>query len=191
MIENFKTEISKLINLTETEWLVFSKHLITKHYKKGDFFIQEGDICKYVGLIDKGFFNIFYQTKGVEHIRGFFFPNEFISNYPSFLLMNESKFNIKALEDSSVTLIHRDDLVELYKKIPKVEEFSRLVVESLYIEVSDKYESFFLKTAEDRYLEFINSKPKFSQKIPQYMIASYLGITPEALSRVKKRVSKQ
>ena len=105
--------------------------------------------------------------------------------------MNESKFNIQALEDSSATLILRDDLVELYKKIPKVEEFSRLVVESLYIEVSDKYESFFLKTAEERYLEFINSKPKFSEKIPQYMIASYLGITPEALSRVKKRVSKQ
>jgi CRP-like cAMP-binding protein len=191
MRENFKTEISKLIYLTETEWLVFSKRLITKHYKKGDFFIQEGDICKYVGFIDKGFFNIFYRTKGVEHIRGFFFPNELISNYPSFLLMNESKFNIKALEDSSVTLIHRDDLVELYKKIPKVEEFSRTVVESLYIEVSDKYESFFLKTAEERYLEFINSKPKFSEKIPQYMIASYLGITPEALSRVKKRVSKK
>jgi|TARA_B110000240_G_scaffold191402_1_gene233976 CRP-like cAMP-binding protein len=191
MIENFKTEISKLINLTETEWLVFSKHLITKHYKKGDFFIQEGDICKYVGFIDKGFFNIFYRTKGAEHIRGFFFPNELISNYPSFLLMNESKFNIQALEDSSATLLLRDDLVELYKKIPKVEKFSRFVVESLYIEVSDKYESFFLKTAEERYLEFINSKPKFSEKIPQYMIASYLGITPEALSRVKKRVSKQ
>ena len=74
MIENFKTEISKLINLTETEWLVFSKRLITKHYKKGDFFIQEGDICKYVGFIDKGFFNIFYRTKRAEHIRGFFPP---------------------------------------------------------------------------------------------------------------------
>ena len=188
MIENFKTEIFKLINLTEAEWLVFSKSLITKHYKKGDFFIQEKNICKYIGFIDKGFFNFFYRVKGVEHIRGFFYPKELISNYPSFLLMNESKFNIQALEDSSVTLMHRDALVELYTKIPKVEEFSRLVVENLYIEVSDKYESFFLKTAEERYLDFINNKPKFSEKIPQYMIASYLGITPEALSRIKKRI---
>jgi CRP-like cAMP-binding protein len=188
MVENFKTEIFKLIDLTEAEWLVFSKSLITKHYKKGDFFIQEKNICKYIGFIDKGFFNFFYRVRGVEHIRGFFYPKELISNYPSFLLMNESKFNIQALEDSSVTLMLREDLVELYTKIPKVEEFSRLVVENLYIEVSDKYESFFLKTAEERYLDFIINKPKFSEKIPQYMIASYLGITPEALSRIKKRI---
>ena len=188
MIENFKTEIFKLINLTEAEWLVFSKSLITKHYKKGDFFIQEGNICKYIGFIDKGFFNFFYRVKGVEHVRGFFYPKELISNYTSFLLMNESKFNIQALEDSSVTLMLREDLVELYTKIPKVEEFSRVVVENLYIEVSEKYESFFLKTAEERYLDFLMKKSKFSEKIPQYMIASYLGITPEALSRIKKRI---
>lgn len=77
----------------------------------------------------------------------------------------------------------------LYKQIPKIQELSRNVVENLYIEISEKYESFFLKTAEERYVELINSEPNIIKTVPQYMIASYLGITPEGLSRIKKRIS--
>ena len=186
---NFKTEISKLINLTETEWLVFAKLLTIKHYKKGGYFLQEGEFCNYVGFINKGFFNFFYLIKGVEHIRGFFFTNNFISNYPCFLLGNKSKFYIRALENSSITLIHKNDLFLLYKQLPKLQELSRSIVEKLYIEISEKYESFFIKTAEERYLELINSEPDILKIVPQYMIASYLGITPEGLSRIKKRKS--
>ena len=93
------------------------------------------------------------------------------------------------MEDSSVTLIHKNDLFLLYEKLPIIQKLSRNIVENLYIEVSEKYESFFLKTAEERYLELISSEPIFFQVIPQYMIASYLGITPEGLSRIKKRKS--
>ena len=73
--------------------------------------------------------------------------------------------------------------------LPKVQELSRGIVENLYLEVSDKYESFFLKTPEERYLNLISSKPKVIEKLPQYMIASYLGVTPEGLCRIKKRVT--
>ena len=181
----------EFIDLTESEWLVFSESFIVKHYKKGEYLLKADDLCDYVGFIDKGFFTFFYLIEGVQHIRGFFFPNEFISNYSCFLLENKSKFNIQALEDSSVTLIHRDALFLLYKKLPKVQELSRNIVENLYIEVSEKYESFFLKTAEERYLELISSRPTIIQRIPQYMIASYLGITPEGLSRIRKRLAKK
>ena len=189
MKENIKVALSEFIHLTEEEWLVFSKFLVIKKYKKGDYFLKENDYCNYVGFVDKGFFNFYYLIDGVQHIRGFFFPNEFISNYPCFLLENKSKFYIQALEDSSVTLIERDDLLMLYKTLPQVQILSRIIVESLYMEVSEKYESFFLKTAEERYLELMNTRPNFIQNIPQYMIASYLGITPEGLSRIKKRIS--
>ena len=93
------------------------------------------------------------------------------------------------MEDSSVTLIHRDDLLMLYKTLPKVQELSRTIVENLYMEVSEKYESFFLKSPEERYLELMNSRPNFIQRVPQYMIASYLGMTPEGFSRIRKRNS--
>ena len=188
---NIKIALFEFIDLTESEWLVFSESFIVKHYKKGEYLLKADDLCDYVGFVDKGFFTFFYLIEGVQHIRGFFFPNEFISNYSCFLLENKSKFNIQALEDSSVTLIHRDALFRLYEKLPKVQELSRNIVENLYIEVSEKYESFFLKTAEERYLELISSRPTIIQRIPQYMIASYLGITPEGLSRIRKRLAKK
>ena len=184
-----KEVLAEFMNLTEEEWLVFSASLTTKQYKKGDFFLKEDEFCDYVGFVDKGFFNFFYLVNGVNHVRGFFSPNEFISNYPCFLLERKSKFYIQALEDSSVTLMHRDDLLMFYKILPKVQELSRGIVENLYLEVSDKYESFFLKTPEERYLNLISSKPKVIEKLPQYMIASYLGVTPEGLCRIKKRVT--
>ena len=188
--DNIKFALTEFLNLTEEEWFFISKSLVTRNFKKGDFFLKEIAFCDYIGFIDKGFFNFFYLIDGVQHIRGFFFPNEFISNYPCFLLENKSKFYIQALEDSSVTLIQREALFLVYEKFPKIKELSRNTVESLYIEVSEKYESFFLKTAEERYLELISTGPKFIQRIPQYMIASYLGITPEALSRIRKRLAK-
>ncbi|MDA7849103.1 Crp/Fnr family transcriptional regulator [Flavobacteriaceae bacterium] len=191
MNDNIKAALTDFVNLTEEEWSVFSATLVTKQYKKGDYFLKENDYCDYVGFVNKGFFNFFYLIKGVEHIRGFFTPNSFISNYPSFLLKNKSKFYIQALEDSSVTLIHRDALFLLYKKLPKVQELSRSIVENLYIEVSEKYESFFLKTAEERYLDLLISEPKVIEKIPQFMIASYLGVSPEGLSRIKNRIAKK
>ena len=79
----------------------------------------------------------------------------------------------------------------MYKQLPKIQELSRSIVESLYIEVSEKYESFFLKTPEERYLDLLISEPKIVEKIPQYMIASYIGITPEGLSRIKNRIAKK
>ena len=189
MKENIKNVFSEHIKLTETELLILSESLITKHYKKGEYFIKEKDFCDYVGFVDKGLFNFFYLIDGVEHIRGFFFMNDFISNYPCFLLGDKSKFYIRALENSSITLIHKKDLFLLYKQLPKLQELSRSIVEKLYIEISEKYESFFIKTAEERYLELINSEPDILKIVPQYMIASYLGITPEGLSRIKKRKS--
>ena len=191
MKKNIKNALSEYINLTETEWLVLSNSLVTKHYKKGEYFLRENEFCNYVGFVDKGLFNFFYLIDGVDHIRGFFFMNDFISNYPCFLLGNKSKFYIRALENSSITLIHKNNLFLLYKQIPKIQELSRNVVENLYIEISEKYESFFLKTAEERYVELINSEPNIIKTVPQYMIASYLGITPEGLSRIKKRISKK
>ena len=77
-----KEVLAEFMNLTEKEWLVFSASLITKQYKKGDFFLKEDEFCDYVGFVDKGFFNFFYLVNGVNHVRGFFSTNDFISNYP-------------------------------------------------------------------------------------------------------------
>ena len=74
MKKNIKNALSEYINLTETEWLVLSNSLVTKHYKKGEYFLRENEFCNYVGFVDKGLFNFFYLIDGVEHMRGFFQP---------------------------------------------------------------------------------------------------------------------
>ena len=188
MNKNIETELSKMVNLTKNELLVISGFFKTKHYKKGEYFLEEGKLCNHVGFVDKGLFNYFYLDNGTQRIRGFFFPNNFISNYSCFLENNKSKAFIQAMEDCTVTLLHKDDLNSLYETLPKFYEMSNSIVQDLYLGVSKKYESFLIDSAQDRYLELIKSRPILFKRIPQYMIASYIGITPEGLSRIKKRI---
>ena len=191
MNNNLALELSKIADLTKSDLSVISPFFKTKHYKKGEYFLEEGTFCDYIGFVDKGLFNYFYLDNGVQHIRGFFFPNNFISDYSSFLKNKKSKAFIQALEDCSVTLLHKEDINTLYEKLPKFYELSNNIVQELYLDVSEKYESFLIKSAQERYLELINNRPFLSQKIHQYMLASYIGVTPEGLSRIKKRISKK
>jgi CRP-like cAMP-binding protein len=189
MNENFKKVVSEFIVFNEAEWLLFSESMIIKHYKKGEYFLEEGNLCNHVGFTIKGILGYYYLINGIEHMRGFFFPNDFFSNYNCFLLNNKSTAYIQALEDCSVILIHKDEINMLNDKISTFHKLSQNMLEKIYISLSEKFELFFLKTAEERYFKLISERPKLIQKIPQYMIASYLGITPEGLSRIKKRTS--
>ncbi len=104
--------------------------------------------------------------------------------------MKKSSAWIQALEDATVFLIKSTDLFNLYQQSINFQKLGRKVAEYLFLIVSTKYESFLLETAEERYLDLIKNRPKVIQNIPQYMIASYLGITPEGLSRIRKRLYK-
>ena len=190
MNNNLVLELSKMADLTKSDLSIISPFFKTKHYKKGEYFLEEGRFCKYVGFVNEGLFNFFYLDNGVQRTRGFFFPNSFISNYSCFLENNKSKTFIQAMEDCTVTILHKDDISFLYETLPKFYELSNSILQDLYLDVSKKYESFLIDSAQDRYLELIKSRPMLIKKIPQYMIASYIGVTPEALSRIKKRILK-
>jgi CRP-like cAMP-binding protein len=189
--KNIKNAFSNFIDFTDSEWLEISKLFIEKKYDKGEFFIQEGEYCNYVGFIDKGLFSYYYLIDGNRSTRQFFFANNFISNYSCFLSNEKSKAIIQALEKSSVTLIHKSSLSQLYQNFPKFQQLGRMITENLFLIISEKYESFLLESAEERYLNLIENRPKVIQNIPQYMIASYLGITPEGLSRIRKRLARR
>lgn len=191
MEENTRNIISNFIKFTDSEWLVFSKDLIKKKINKGEFLIEEGEYCNYVALIDEGLLSYYYLVEGKKYIRGFFFANDFISNYTSFLSNQKSKAYIQALENSSMTLIHKDKLFQLYQKDSKFLQLGRMLTEHLFMLISEKHEALLLKSPEERYLSLIEKRPNVIQNIPQYMIASYLGITPEALSRIRKRLTRK
>jgi len=187
--KNIRNAISNLIKFTDSEWLEISKDFIEKKIEKGDFLIEEGEYCNYVSFIDEGLLSYYYLVDGKKYIRGFFFDNDFISSYTSFLTNEKSKAYIQALENTSITLIHKDKLSQLYQKNSKFQQLGRMFTEHLFMLVSEKYEDLLLKSPEERYLNLIENRSNVIQNIPQYMIASYLGITPEALSRIRKRLT--
>ena len=189
--ENTRNTISNFIKFTDSEWLVISKDLIEKKIDKGEFLIKEGEYCNYIAFIDEGLLSYYYLVEGKKHIRGFFFANDFISSYTSFLSDEKSKAYIQALENTSMMLIHKDKLSQLYQKNSKFLQLGRMLTEHLFMLVSEKYEDLLLKSSEERYLDLIENRPNVIQNIPQYMIASYLGITPEALSRIRKRLTRK
>ena len=183
--------ISNFIEFADSEWLEFSEDFVEKKIDKGDFLITERDYCNYVGFIDQGLLNYYYLVDGKKYIRGFFFDNDFISSYTSFLLNEKAKGYIQAVENTSITLIHKTKIYQLYEKTSKFQQLGRMLTEHLFILVSEKYEDLLLKSPEERYLNLIENKPNVIQSIPQYMIASWLGITPEALSRIRKRLTRK
>ena len=191
MEKNIRNAISKLIKFTDSEWLEISKDFVEKKIDKGNFLIKEGEYSNYVGFIDEGLLSYYYLVDGKKYIRGFFFANDFISSYTSFLSNEKSKAYIQALENTSMILIHKDKLSQLYQKNSKFLQLGRMLTEHLFMLVSEKYEDLLLKSSEERYLGLIENRPNVIQNIPQYMIASYLGITPEALSRIRKRLTRK
>jgi len=188
MLTKLRKAFDRFVVLEDDEWEKFKEVIIIRVFRKGEYFVKESETCKYVGFIDKGLFRYYYQIDGQQYTRQFFFHNNFMANYESYITNETSNAWIEALEDATVFLIPRDSLFELYTQSLNFQKLGRKVAEYLFLTVSTKYKSFLLETAEERYLDLIKNRPKVIQNIPQYMIASYLGITPEGLSRIRKRL---
>ena len=162
---------------------------VVKHIKKNDFVLTKDSICNYVIFTNSGCFRSFYVIDGQEYSKQFFMENQFCSDYASFLTQRKSNIYIQALEDSQVIYLYKDKIDYLYETIPNFLKFGKLIAESLFIKVCDIKESFIIHSPEERYKIIVETRPEILQRIPQYMIASYLGITPETLSRIRKRIA--
>lgn len=174
--------------LTEEMWANMEKKAIVQHYKKGDIYISPGEQENYVTFISKGGFRYFSVVDEKEAICEFAFENDYLSEYESFLKRTPSKIYIQALEDSVTVKFHYTDVQECYAKYPLIEKFGRLVAEKFLIDTIDRLNSLLSSTPEERYNKLAEEKPQLLQRVPQYMIASFIGVTPEALSRIRRRL---
>ncbi len=134
---------------------------------------------------------MYYDVEGVEYVRQFHFERSFCSEYQSFLTEKPALMSLQALEDSELLLISHTDLHALFRLNKEFERIGRIVAEQSFIFVSQRFASMLLEDPETRYQNLVRERPKVVQRVPQYMIASYLGITPEALSRIRKRLAEQ
>ena len=183
------TNISKHISLTAEEIEFFTSLLKSRSLANGEFLLREGDICKYESFVTKGCLKTYYlDENGFEHIIDFSIEEWWADDLYSLLTQTASKSNIKAIENTDILQIGKTDLELLYQKIPKFERFFRVLFQNAYITQREQINQALSASAEERYLLFLKKKPYAEKRFAQKDIASYLGVTPQFLSTLKKKL---
>ncbi len=157
--------------------------------KKNDFFINEGSFAKYIAFVNSGvLYSYSVDEKGDKHVVQIALENHWISDLFSFLSNEPSLFNIQAIENSELTLLNRDNFEKACDTIPAFERFFRILIQNAYVSSQRRVSRIYGNTAEERYLKLVKDNPKILQSVPQHYIASFLGIKPQSLSRIRKNL---
>jgi len=190
MFELLFQNINKKVLLSEEEKGLIQTFFTTKKLRKKQYLLQEGDVCKYTAYVNKGILRSYtIDEKGSEHIIQFALEDWWIADIYSFLTGEISNCNVDALEDAELLLITKTAQDEMLLQIPKMERYFRLLMQNSLIALQRRLVSSLNYTAEDRYLQLIAVCPTIVQRVPQHYIASYLGITPETLSRIRRQMA--
>ena len=172
--------------LTETEIEVIKEVFVPRKLRKRQYFLQEGEVCKYVAFVVKGAMRQYsVDDKGMEHIIRLFIENWWTGDRESWVRQSPSGYSIDAWEDSTLLQMTLADYRSRLHNIPAINEMTKKMDENYAIAIQKRVSSISL-SAEERYAELIKIHPEFLQRFPQHIIASYLGITKETLSRVRR-----
>jgi len=192
MFDLLISHLSKHITLDATETDRLKNYFRIKRLNKKQFLQHQGDITQYETFVTKGCLRTYYlDQQGQEHIVQFALEGWWIGDLYSFLTQHPSRYTIQALEDCELLQIDKNSLEELYQQVPKLERFFRIIIQNAFIASTNRILSSMSQTAEERYLEFIGKYPDIEQRVPQYHVAAYLGVTAEFLSRIRKKFSRK
>jgi CRP-like cAMP-binding protein len=178
--------------LTEDETDMIQSFFTTKKFRKRQYFLQEGEVCKYTGFIVKGAMRQYnVDDKGEEHIIQLFIENWWVSDRESQVRETPSKYFIDAWEDTEILLALRTNILNLIDQIPSLFQWIRKMDENNAVATQKRLNAAISLSAEERYYDLEKTYPEFLQRFPQHIIASYLGINRETLSRIRSRVVKK
>lgn len=190
MYKQFFHNFNRKVALTHEEEAQIKNYLTLKKLRRKQYLLQEGDVCKTIAFIEKGALKAYsVDDSGNEHIIQFGLEGWIISDLYSFLTGDPATYNIDAIEDAELVLINKSAHEELLLKVPKYETFTRLNITGAYLAMQRRLTSIISSPLEERYANFIALYPDIVQRVPQHMIASYMGLTPETLSRIRRRIS--
>lgn len=189
-METFRKFLLDITPLDENEWEYAKSLFHEEKISKGQYILKPGEVCSKVSFITKGLFRMYYLVNGEENSTLFFSENQLTTDYYSFLTKTPSIGFIQALEDSTVYSISESNLQLLYE-FKSWERIGRIMAERAFSFSVMEANRFVHDDFETRYVIFSKENPDYIQRIPQYMIASYLKMTPETLSRIKKRINKK
>lgn len=189
--DSLRTVLDKLVPLSDSEWHLIRSSFVQRMVDAKTLLTKEGEVTHELFFIQSGLARLFYQTDDNEQMTSFiFFENMFASCLESFLQKIPSNQNLETLEPCVVLTITRDALEALYVECPKVNIIMRKVLEQRFIASQRLLSQYILKSPQERYEQLLGNNPQLLQRVPQNIIATFLGITPVSLSRIRKRISK-
>jgi CRP-like cAMP-binding protein len=187
-----KQNISSHISISEKEADSFCDLFEERAVKKKEYLLKEGEICRFEGFVNKGLFRIFHiDNNGFEQVLYFACEDWWVADIDSFTNEKPSQLFIEALEDSEVLLISKKNKDYAYQHIPAIEKLFRIMTQKTHVVLQRRMIDTMSKTAEDRYIEFIEKYPKLYARLTNLQIAAYLGISHEFLSKIRNKISRK
>ncbi|MEM9919198.1 MAG: Crp/Fnr family transcriptional regulator [Bacteroidota bacterium] len=165
------------------------QYYVSKKAKAGEYIVKQGEVCRNVCFLQEGTMIMVYERKERTFIKDFIFKNDFASVHQSLITKQPARYALKAISDCVYQSAAYEDLERIYKEYPALNDMSKKFTETIYLNMTQRFESIITLSAEERYLELLERRPPLLSEVPLYMIASYLGITDVALSRIRKRIS--
>lgn len=187
-MDRLRKILNEKVEISEHDWKFIASKLQIKNFKKKEFLIQKNTVEQNLYFILEGVFRIFIELPEKDVTSDFGFPNKFISSYSSFLTQTPSVACIQSLTKSQVIYITREDLHEIYNNTTCGESIGRIFAEEFFMYKSKRELSFMKDTPTERYLNLFKEQQNLIQEIPQKYLASYIGITPQALSRIRAKI---
>lgn len=187
MTTNLKTFIAKYVTLPDTELEDIANTFKSKLVKKNTYLLRQGDTCKDLVFVQKGCLRLYYLKDDIEVSVWFAFPQSSAIEIYSFISENPSNYFLQAIEDSEVLYLSKTALNKLYQSQPKMQEMMRNFWEDVILNLINRFTALQTDSAEKRYLDLLN-KPAYLETIPQKYLASFIGVTPTSLSRIRKQI---
>lgn len=183
------TYLQQYISLSNKEVAFLKQNLIIKEHPKNELLFQEGSIARTIYFVSKGLVRLFYTVNGIEKTAFFYTTGKFICAGESFTYGTPARENYQTLEASTIVHLDKNNIEQLLVQLPQLEIIGRMAVEDELITAQKIIASFVTQSPTERYLDLLDKHGELFQRAPQQYIASYLGVSPETLSRIKKRIT--
>lgn len=181
--------LSKFKVFNEKEMAAIVEKIPIKTFKKGAVLLKEGEISTQCYFVLEGCVRQYYLMDGEEKTTAFFTERQAVNSFSSYIDQVPSKHYLVCVEDTTLVIGNMEQEQEMYAKYPKLESLSRVLVEQDYGQTQEEFATFITSSPEERYRNLLKKRPELLQRVPQHQIASYLGVTPESLSRIRKRIA--
>lgn len=191
MAKKISELIKRFVELTGEETELVDKYIPTKSFKKGHVLLSAGQVSKESYFVIEGCVRSYYIKDGEEITTEFYVEEENISSLHSYIKQVPANHYFECVEDCLLAVMYKETEEELYQKVPKMESLCRVTIEEEFGEHQIHLGDYFTKSPEERYTDLLTNRPDLFQRLPQYLIASYIGVKPESLSRIRRRLAKQ